>query len=46
MLCRYYPGYTLERAADELTGEQLKILLSQVQVRPWDYVVMVEPKKQ
>lgn len=43
-LIRYYPGYTLDTAADELTSEQLQILLERAYKRPWGYSVMVEPK--
>lgn len=44
-LLRFYPGYTLDRAADELDMDQIGMMLDQAKKRPYSYVVMIEPKK-
>lgn len=44
-VCRAFPGYTLERIAEELDAEQLRLLCEQIEKQPGNYVIMIEPKK-
>lgn len=42
---RYYPGYTMDSALDELSLARINMFVEEASKRPYEYVVMIDPKK-